>query len=106
MTTPILMTGGTGNIGSRVVRRLRAAGTDVRIISCHPLANEPGIEYVPGDIVAGTSLTGAVAAEGAVHAVLPASAEAHMSTTSNPADIVAMTFSPGKGAIIGASKEV
>lgn len=60
MTTPILVTGGTGNIGSRVVRRLRAAGQDVRILSRHPRANEPGIEHVPGDTVAGTGLAAAL----------------------------------------------
>ena len=33
---PVLVTGGTGNIGRRVVPLLREAGRDVRILSRHP----------------------------------------------------------------------
>lgn len=36
MTTPILLTGGTGTLGRLVAPRLRAAGRDVRILSRHP----------------------------------------------------------------------
>lgn len=56
MNTPILVTGGTGTIGSRVVPMLRAAGRNVRILSRHPRPNKPGIEHVQGDTVAGTGL--------------------------------------------------
>lgn len=60
MNTPILVTGGTGTIGRRVVARLREAGRDVRVLTRHPLASEPGIEHVAGDTVAGTGLDDAL----------------------------------------------
>ncbi|MFK3677003.1 SDR family oxidoreductase [Microbacterium sp. NPDC090218] len=56
MSTPILVTGGTGNIGRHTVPLLRAAGRDVRILTRHPRESEPGIEYVEGDTVKGTGL--------------------------------------------------
>ena len=56
MNTAILVTGGTGTIGSRVVPLLRAAGRSVRILSRHPRPDESGIEYVEGDTVAGDRL--------------------------------------------------
>lgn len=60
MNTPILVTGGTGNIGSRVVPLLRAAGRAVRILSRHPRAGEPGVEHVGGDTVSGDGLPAAL----------------------------------------------
>ena len=33
MTTPILVTGGSGTLGRPVVERLRAAGREVRVLS-------------------------------------------------------------------------
>lgn len=60
MNAPILVTGGTGTIGSRVVPLLRAAGKDIRILSRHPRNNEPGIEHVAGDTVAGDGLAQAL----------------------------------------------
>ncbi|WP_349904159.1 SDR family oxidoreductase [Parafrigoribacterium humi] len=60
MNTPILVTGGTGTIGSRVVPILRAAGADIRILSRHPRADEPGIEQVEGNTVTGNGLASAL----------------------------------------------
>jgi uncharacterized protein YbjT (DUF2867 family) len=60
MTTPILVTGGTGTLGKHVVRRLRAAGRDVRILSRSRHAAEPGIEYALGDIATGEGVDAAV----------------------------------------------
>lgn len=60
MTAPLLVTGGTGNIGSRVVPLLRAAGRDIRILSRHPRAAGPGVEHVEGDTVAGRGLAAAL----------------------------------------------
>ena len=60
MKTPLLVTGGTGNIGGRVVPLLRAAGRDIRILSRHPRADEPGIQHVHGDTVTGVGLAEAV----------------------------------------------
>ena len=60
MNAPILVTGGTGTIGSRVVPLLRAAGKDIRILSRHPRESEPGIEHVVGDTVTGDGLAQAM----------------------------------------------
>ncbi|GAA1769169.1 SDR family oxidoreductase [Agromyces humatus] len=60
MNAPLLVTGGTGNIGSRVVPLLREAGRDIRILSRHPRADEPGIQHVEADTVAGSGLAAAL----------------------------------------------
>ncbi|MEY2404546.1 MAG: hypothetical protein QOD38_2097 [Acidimicrobiaceae bacterium] len=60
MNSPLLVTGGTGTIGSHVIPILREAGRDVRILSRHPRVNEPGIQHVEGDTVAGRGLADAL----------------------------------------------
>ena len=60
MNTPILVTGGTGTIGSRVVPMLRDAAQDVRILSRHRGEDEPGIEHVEGDTVTARGLAEAL----------------------------------------------
>lgn len=60
MNTPILVTGGTGTIGRRVVALLRESGRDVRVLTRNPRVSEPGIEHVAGDTVAGTGLDDAL----------------------------------------------
>jgi len=67
MNATLLVTGGTGNIGSRVVPLLREAGRDIRILSRHPRTPEPGVQQVAGDTVAGRGLTAAL---GGVETVL------------------------------------
>lgn len=61
MTSFILLTGGTGTLGSRVTPLLRDAGCKVRVLSRH--AHEPtdGIEYVTGDLATGEGIDAAVA---------------------------------------------
>jgi len=66
MTSPILVTGGTGTLGRRVVSRLREAGRDVRVLSRHPHAPEEGIGYVTGDLLAGEGIDSAVDGAGVV----------------------------------------
>jgi uncharacterized protein YbjT (DUF2867 family) len=61
MNSPILVTGGTGNIGRHTVPLLRAAGREVRILTRHARAAEPGIRYVEGDTVKGVGLAEALA---------------------------------------------
>lgn len=61
MSTPILVTGGTGNIGRHTVPLLRAAGQEVRILSRHPRVPAPGVEYVTGDTVGAIGLASALA---------------------------------------------
>jgi uncharacterized protein YbjT (DUF2867 family) len=60
MNTPLLVTGGTGNIGRRVVPLLRAAGREVRILSRHPGTDEIGSQHVRGDTVTGDGLRAAL----------------------------------------------
>ena len=60
VTSPILVTGGTGTLGRHVVPLLHDAGHRVRILSRHPHDPADGIEYVVGDLSTG---------EGADHAV-------------------------------------
>jgi uncharacterized protein YbjT (DUF2867 family) len=60
MTTPILVTGGTGTLGRQVVPRLRNAGRDVRLLSRHGGAAEDGIRYLTGDLATGQGIEPAV----------------------------------------------
>ncbi|WP_223624309.1 SDR family oxidoreductase [Microbacterium sp. EST19A] len=60
MSTPILVTGGTGNIGRHTVPLLRAADREVRILSRHADAAAPGIRSFEGDTVKGTGLAEAL----------------------------------------------
>ncbi|WP_382310064.1 SDR family oxidoreductase [Herbiconiux sp. UC225_62] len=60
MNAPLLVTGGTGTIGRRVVPLLVDAGRTVRVLSRHPGADSPGIEQVEGDTVAGRGLDAAL----------------------------------------------
>ncbi|HVC82545.1 MAG TPA: NAD(P)H-binding protein [Chloroflexota bacterium] len=60
--SPILVTGGTGALGSLVVRRLRNAGYAVRVLSRHSrTSEEAGIEFVTGDLAKGEGIELAVA---------------------------------------------
>jgi uncharacterized protein YbjT (DUF2867 family) len=47
MTSPILVTGGTGTLGRLVVRRLRDTGSNVRVLS--------GCYAALGDVVGGVA---------------------------------------------------
>src|ERR687894_1379449 len=60
MTSPILVTGGTGTLGRLVVRRLRDAGCDVRVLSRRSRAAEDDIEFVTGDLATGEGIEPAV----------------------------------------------
>lgn len=68
MTAPILLTGGTGTLGSLVTPLLRDAGAKVRILSRTAHQPADGIEYVTGDLRSGEGIDAAVAgAETIVH---------------------------------------
>src|SRR5918997_1052280 len=68
MTSPILVTGGTGTLGRLVVRRLRDAGCDVRVLSRGSRVTEDGIEFMTGDLATGEGIEAAVdGAETIVH---------------------------------------
>lgn len=70
MTAPLLVTGGTGTLGRRVVARLRDAGHPVRVLSRHvpetgadgagPLT-DPLVEHVAADLSTGAGVDAAVA---------------------------------------------
>jgi uncharacterized protein YbjT (DUF2867 family) len=53
MAETILVTGGTGTLGSLVVDRLRRAGRDVRVLSRSEQAPQDGVEFVVGDVSTG-----------------------------------------------------
>src|SRR5215212_3070695 len=61
VASEVLVTGGTGSLGSRVVDRLRDAGRDARALS---RSGRPGM--VPGDLLTGEGLEQAVEGVGAV----------------------------------------
>ena len=66
--TSILITGGTGTLGSRLTPMLRDAGCEVRVLSRRGRGPEDGVEYVAGDIVEQEGLEAAVdGAEVVVH---------------------------------------
>ncbi|MGH7443793.1 MAG: SDR family oxidoreductase, partial [Longimicrobiales bacterium] len=60
MTAPILVTGGTGTLGRHVVRRLRDAGHEIRVLSRHNQASGDGVEHVTGDLLEGVGIESAV----------------------------------------------
>ena len=60
MTSPILVTGGTGTLGRHVVRRLQDAGCDVRVLSRRNRETGDGIEFVTGDLATGEGIEPAV----------------------------------------------
>jgi uncharacterized protein YbjT (DUF2867 family) len=67
----VLVTGGTGFVGSRVVHALRAHGNDVRALARHPERaghlTTLGVELVRGDVTDSTSLQAAL--DGCTHVV-------------------------------------
>ena len=59
-TSRILVTGGTGTLGRLVVRRLRDAGCDVRVLSRRSQEAEDGIRFLTGDLGTGEGIEAAV----------------------------------------------
>ena len=60
MTSPILVTGGTGTLGRHVVRRLRDVGNNVRVLSRSSHEAEDGIQFMSGDLATGEGIEAAV----------------------------------------------
>jgi uncharacterized protein YbjT (DUF2867 family) len=68
MTSPILVTGGTGTLGRLVVPLLTDAGCKVRVLSRHRHESRDGVEFVTGDLATGEGADAAVTgAETVVH---------------------------------------
>lgn len=61
MTSPILLTGGTGTLGRLVVPLLRDAGRTVRVLSRSAHEDADGVEFVTGDLATGEGADAAVA---------------------------------------------
>jgi uncharacterized protein YbjT (DUF2867 family) len=66
MTLPILVTGGTGTLGRRLVRRLLQAGCSVRVLTRHGRADEEGVRYLTGDLATGEGIEPAVDGAGTI----------------------------------------
>ena len=66
MTSPILVTGGTGRLGRLVVARLVDAGCDVRALARHERSTPPGVTFFTGDLRTGEGLEPAVRSAAAV----------------------------------------
>jgi len=60
MTSPILLTGGTGTLGGHVVPLLKAAGFDLRVLTRSDRDPAAGIDYVTGDLLADEGIDAAV----------------------------------------------
>ena len=60
MTSPVLVTGGTGRLGRHVVRRLHDARCEVRVLTRRGREPADGIEFVVGDLATGEGVAAAV----------------------------------------------
>jgi uncharacterized protein YbjT (DUF2867 family) len=60
MTSPILVTGGTGTLGQHLVPLLRVAACEVRVLSRRSRPAGDGIEFVTGDLATGEGIEAAV----------------------------------------------
>ncbi|WP_137122109.1 SDR family oxidoreductase [Segeticoccus rhizosphaerae] len=59
MTSPILLTGGTGTLGRLVIPRLREAGAEVRVLSRRSHPSEEGVQFYVGDLDTGEGVAAA-----------------------------------------------
>jgi uncharacterized protein YbjT (DUF2867 family) len=66
MTLPILVTGGTGTLGRRLVPRLVGAGHAVRVLTRRGRPDADGVRYVAGDLATGAGLADAVDGVGTI----------------------------------------
>ena len=57
MTLAILVTGGTGRLGRRVVRRLVAAGCGIQVLTRHGRQAADGVQFLTGDLRTGEGWT-------------------------------------------------
>jgi uncharacterized protein YbjT (DUF2867 family) len=66
MTSPVLVTGGTGRLGRSVVARLVEAGQDVRVLARRQRDTEPQVTFFTGDLRQGDGIDAAVRGAGVI----------------------------------------
>jgi uncharacterized protein YbjT (DUF2867 family) len=66
MTSPVLVTGGTGRLGRAVVARLVDADCDVRVLARHERATLPPVMFFTGDLRRGEGIDAAVRGVGTI----------------------------------------
>jgi uncharacterized protein YbjT (DUF2867 family) len=66
MTSPVLVTGGTGRLGRSVVDRLVEAGQDVRVLARRQRDTQPQVTFFTGDLRRGEGLDAAVRGAGVI----------------------------------------
>ncbi len=66
VTSPLLITGGTGTLGRLVGPRLREAGCQLRVLSRRSHESGDGIEFMIGDLATGEGLDAAVDGVGTI----------------------------------------
>jgi uncharacterized protein YbjT (DUF2867 family) len=66
MTSPVLVTGGTGRLGRSVVARLVDAGHEVRVLARRQRDTLPQVTFFAGDLLRGEGIDPAVRGAGAI----------------------------------------
>ena len=66
MTSPVLVTGGTGRLGRSVVARLIDAGQDVRVLARRQSDTQPQVTFFAGDLRQGEGIDPAVRGAGMI----------------------------------------
>jgi uncharacterized protein YbjT (DUF2867 family) len=66
MTSPVLVTGGTGRLGRHVVQRRHDARCEVRVLTRRSREPADGIEFVIGDLATREGVAAAVDGVGAI----------------------------------------
>ena len=66
MTSPVLVTGGTGRLGRSVVARLIDAGQDVRVLARRQSDTQPQVTFFAGDLRQGKGIDPAVRGAGMI----------------------------------------
>jgi uncharacterized protein YbjT (DUF2867 family) len=66
MTSPVLVTGGTGRLGRSVVARLVDAGREVRVLARHQRNTQPQVTFFTGDLRRGEGIDPAVHGAGVI----------------------------------------
>jgi uncharacterized protein YbjT (DUF2867 family) len=66
MTSPVLVTGGTGRLGRSVVARLVDAGREVRVLARRQRDTQPQVTFFTGDLRRGEGIDAAVRGAGVI----------------------------------------